>query len=193
MSSSPFRSVKRPPAETRNLMLQTISELLETRAPWDIRASEVAAAAGTTQPNFYSHFRNIEDAITARAQQVWALYPTARLAELLVQGLRGGDEESIRSFFALTIEFWSRHAGLLRAVSRLPGDEHPAIRDIRHAAQDPILHLCQAAIIEGQACDTLAAEWHPGWVPMPRCAFWMRRPATTRPCATPASSPMTIF
>ncbi|ROM33975.1 hypothetical protein BK648_24775 [Pseudomonas poae] len=154
------RSPRRPPAETRRLMLKCIGELLENKAPWEIRASHVAAAAGTTQPNFYSHFRNIEEAIMARAGQVWDLYPVAELAQLLERGLNSGDDEPLQHFFMLTVGFWCRHGGLLRAVSRLSGDENPAVRGLRHHAQYPLISLCEAAVGRAQATGNLPPSLH---------------------------------
>lgn len=160
MSAISLRSARRPPAETRNLMLETIGQLLEERAPWEIRASQVAAAAGTTQPNFYSHFRNIEDAILARANQVWGQYPTLELVRLLEEGLFDSDDLSLQQFFALTIDFWRLHGGLLRAVSRLSGDENPAVRSVRHQAQDPVIELCAAVVSSAQHAGDLPPALH---------------------------------
>jgi len=152
------RNNKRPPTETRNLMLEAISTLLETRAPWDIRASDVAAASGTAQPNFYSHFRNIEEAIMARGEQVWASYPGEDLATLLDEGLDAGEGAPLfREFFSEVIDFWTAHGGVLRAISRLPGDEHPTVLEVRHRAQSPVLEVCERAIIRSQAEGVLPA------------------------------------
>lgn len=158
MTQTTRRTNKRPPTETRNLMLEAIGTLLETRAPWDIRASDVAAASGTAQPNFYSHFRNIEDAIMARGEQVWAFYPGARLASLLSQGLASIDGTPLfRQFFIEVIGFWTAHGGVLRAMSRLPGDEHPAVLEVRHRAQSPVLEVCEYAIRQSQTQGALPA------------------------------------
>ncbi|MDF3843016.1 TetR/AcrR family transcriptional regulator [Pseudomonas citronellolis] len=155
------RSGKRPPTETRRLMLDALGELLERKAPWDVRASEVAAASGTTQPNFYSHFRNIEEAILARSQQVWSSYPQAKLLACLEEGLEGGSLEALERFFALTVEFWTAHGGLLRAVSRLSGDDHPSLRGFRHQAQDPLIERCAATIREARELGALPGLLHP--------------------------------
>ncbi len=161
MSKCFSRSGKRPPTETRRVMLEALGELLERKSPWDVRASDVAAASGTTQPNFYSHFRNIEDAILARSQQVWAIYPQEQLAAYLDEGLDGGSLEALQRFFVLTVEFWKAHGGLLRAVSRLSGDDHPALREYRHQAQDVLIARCAAAIHRAQEGGTLSGMLHP--------------------------------
>lgn len=161
MSKCFSRSGKRPPTETRRVMLEALGELLERKAPWDVRASDVAAASGTTQPNFYSHFRNIEDAILARSQQVWAIYPQEQLAAHLDEGLDGGSLEALQRFFALTVEFWRAHGGILRAVSRLSGDDHPLLREFRHQAQDVLIERCAVAIRRAQECGTLSDKLHP--------------------------------
>ncbi|MDH0426637.1 TetR/AcrR family transcriptional regulator [Stutzerimonas stutzeri] len=161
MSKCFSRSGKRPPTETRRVMLEALGELLERKAPWDVRASEVAAASGTTQPNFYSHFRNIEDAILARSQQVWAIYPQEQLAAHLDEGLGGGSLEALQRFFVLTVEFWKAHGGLLRAVSRLSGDDHPSLREFRHQAQDVLIARCAAAIHRAQEFGTLSSKLYP--------------------------------
>lgn len=161
MPKCPVRSGKRPPNETRRLMLDALGELLERKAPWDVRASEVAAASGTTQPNFYSHFRNIEDAILARSQQVWARYPQEQLVAYLDEGLGSGEQKALQRFFALTVEFWQAHGGLLRAVSRLSGDDHPSLREYRHQAQDLLIERCAAAVRGAQARAALSRHLHP--------------------------------
>lgn len=94
----------------------------------------------------------------ARSQQVWASYPQAKLVACLEEGLEGGCLEALERFSALTVEFWAAHGGgLLRAVSRLSGDDHPSLRGFRHQAQDPLIERCAATIREVQELGALSS------------------------------------
>jgi len=89
-------------------MIEALRQMLKTKPAGEIRAHEIAAAVGVSQPNFYNHFRNLQEALLACAELSWSSYPQVGALIRDDMGLKGALEVTRQ-----LMEFWREHASTL--------------------------------------------------------------------------------
>jgi AcrR family transcriptional regulator len=103
-------------ARTRRRIMDATAAMLAERPFAEIRITEIARAAGTTQANFYTYFTNIEDVILVIAREV-NLDDLAVHLEPDWEGEAG--LEHARQLMNAAISLWRRHRGVLSIVGHL--------------------------------------------------------------------------
>jgi AcrR family transcriptional regulator len=102
--------------ETRQKLLDCLSEMLSSSPYRDVKVIDVARRAGTSPATFYQYFPDVEGAVLEIAEQMAA--ESTGLAELLEgrswTGKAGWQtaQELVDGF----LEFWRRHDAILRVI-----------------------------------------------------------------------------
>ena len=97
-----------PDGETRRRMIEALRQMLKAKPAGEVRAHEIAAAVGVSQPNFYNHFRNLQEALLACAELSWSSYPQVGPLICDNMGLEGALEVARQ-----LMEFWREHVSTL--------------------------------------------------------------------------------
>jgi len=137
--------------ETRRRMTEALREILKTRPVAEIRAQQISAAVGMSQPNFYNHFANLQEALLACAELSWTSYP--QIGHLVGEemGLAGA-----RKVARQLIEFWREHATTLAwGYSVEIGATMADYVAMREAGQRDLAAACEAQLRRSQAAGRL--------------------------------------
>jgi AcrR family transcriptional regulator len=154
------RTLGRRGAETRRRLLDATERLLETHGVRDLRVVEIAREVGTSPATFYQYFRDVEEAVLARADDVGA--EVAPLAGLLAEPWSGADGlDAARRLVTGFLDCWDRHRAVLRTRNLAAQEGDPRFREVRHDSLAPFLNGFARQVGESQAAGRVAAEMAP--------------------------------
>jgi AcrR family transcriptional regulator len=131
--------------EKRQRLIDATAELLRTGPLAQLRAADIARAAGTSLPNFYLYFHSVIDAVLAAVQQV------LKADEAIVQMIDAEwapDELDARAreFTYAYIAHWGKSAPLLRASAILVAEGEPRFIKAEEEASLPVLVALSAKL-----------------------------------------------
>jgi AcrR family transcriptional regulator len=99
---------------TRRKMLDALKSELETRSIRDIKVVNIAESAGVTPAAFYQYFVDLDDAILTLADDM--LTDARGLIDLLTGDWQNNADAIATRMVKGFLEFWRRHAAVLRVV-----------------------------------------------------------------------------
>jgi AcrR family transcriptional regulator len=147
---------------TRQRLLESARELLETTAYRDLKVVDIARAAGTSPATFYQYFPDIETAMLALARDLADVGGRA-LRDLVAQG-----DWSPACAFATAqalaegyLEFWEQHRALIGVIDLATLEGDLRFREIRTALLSGATEALQAAISGGVAAGRLPEDTDP--------------------------------
>ncbi len=142
---------------TRQRLLDSTSELLESTAYRDVKVVDIARAAGTSPATFYQYFPDIESALLALAHDLadaggHALRSLVEQGEWSPEHAFVSGQRVAEGYLAL----WEQHRALIGVIdlATLEGDNR--FRDLRTALLSGASDALQRTIAEAVAA---------GWVP----------------------------
>lgn len=143
---------------TRRRILDATAALLAERSYADIRITEIARTAGIVQPNFYTYFASIEDAVLALAREISA----DGLSVHLDPDWDGeGGIEHARSLAEAAIDLWRRHREVFSIVGALADKRHGDFAAVRVNQMRALYKAFEAKIRKGQAAGRISADITP--------------------------------
>jgi AcrR family transcriptional regulator len=143
---------------TRRRILDVTAELLAERPFNDIRVTEIARAAGIAQPNFYTYFANIEEAVLALAREV----STEELVPYIERDWEGEQGlEHARALIEAAMALWARHHAVIAIVGLLADEHHGEFAAVRVRQMRGIYKTFEAKVKAAQAKGRLPAELAP--------------------------------
>jgi AcrR family transcriptional regulator len=146
--------------ETRNRLLQSTKELLDSRSLRDLRVIDISRNVGASPATFYQYFKDVEDAVLTLTELASAEMPA--MAEFLT-GSWQGDEGlgRARGIVDGYIRHWDHHHAVLR-VRNLASDEGDArFRAVRGRSTGPVLRGLARLIEESQSRGQVSREENP--------------------------------
>lgn len=132
------QAMHRKGQEKRQRLIDATGTLLRTRLVAQLRAADIARAAGTSLPNFYLYFDGVIDSVLAAVQQV-------PMGDERIVGLVAAEwpvdevDARAREFVFSYISYWHEHAPLLRARSMLVAEGEPRFLKAEEDASLPLL------------------------------------------------------
>jgi AcrR family transcriptional regulator len=154
------RSLGRRGARTRQRLLDTTAALLETHGVRDLRVVDIARAVDTSPATFYQYFRDVEEAVLARSEEVGA--EVAPLARLLAEPWHPPEGlDAARRLVEGFVEHWDRHRAVLRTRNLAAQEGDPRFRDVRNQALQPFLAGFASQVTASQAASRVAVELSP--------------------------------
>jgi AcrR family transcriptional regulator len=134
---------------TRQRLLETTAELLESEPYRSIKVVDIARRAGTSPATFYQYFPDVEHAVFVLAET--AIEEAARLARGISEDLEGGVTiERARDLVARFMAYWDRHGALLRVLDFTTGEDG-RFRTLRTRALNAIAVAFSEIIQAGRA------------------------------------------
>ena len=124
--------------EKRQRLVDATAELLRTGPLAQLRAADIARAAGTSLPNFYLYFHSVIDAVLAAVQQVL-------MADEGIVGMAEAEwaphelDARAREFTYAYIAHWAKSAPLLRVSAMLVAEGEPRFIKAEEEASLPVL------------------------------------------------------
>ena len=107
---------------TRDRLLETTAELLDTEPYRSIKVVDIARRAGTSPATFYQYFPDVEHAVFVLAEA--AIDEAADLARAIATDLAAGVTlERTRRLVQRFMAFWDRHGALLRVLDFTTGED----------------------------------------------------------------------
>jgi AcrR family transcriptional regulator len=147
--------------ETRNRLLQSTKDLLDSRSLRDLRVIDIARNVGSSPATFYQYFKDVEGAVLTLAERASAEMPA--MADLLDSSWQG--EEGLvraRGIVEGFIRHWDDHHAVLR-VRNLASDEGDAnFRAVRARSTGPVLRGIGRLIEESQSRGQVSRQEDPG-------------------------------
>ena len=143
---------------TRQRILDATAELLAARPFADIRITEIARVARIAQPNFYTYFSSIEEAILAIARGV-----SGEALSIYLEPDWTGEAgvSHARALVEAAIAFWRRHREILSIVNVLADKRHSEFPAVRVAQMRTIYKSFEAKIRRAQAAGQIAGDITP--------------------------------
>jgi AcrR family transcriptional regulator len=157
-SNTAAAAIRRPPeADTKRRMVEALREILKTKPAAEVRASEIASAVGSSQPNFYKHFVNLREALLLCADLSWSSYP--QIGHLITDDLNLAVARKIaRRLFA----FWNEHATTLSWGYLVEiGASQAEYVAMREKGQKNLVDACAAQIGRSRAAGRLDSKLDP--------------------------------
>ncbi len=154
------RALGRRGAQTRRRLLDATEELLETHGIRDLRVVDIARAVGSSPATFYQYFRDVEDAVLARAEEVGdEIAPLVDRLETRWDADGGLDDA--RALVDGFVDYWDRHRAVLRTrnLAAQEGDER--FREVRHRTLRPFMVSLTAKIAESRSAGRVVDEMSP--------------------------------
>jgi AcrR family transcriptional regulator len=126
----------------------------------DLRVVDIARSVGASPATFYQYFRDVEEAVLTRSEEVGA--EVAPLAGLLGEpwGPPGG-LDAARRLVEGFLEHWDRHRAVLRTRNLAAQEGDQRFRDVRNQALQPFLAGFVAQVTTAQAAGRVARELSP--------------------------------
>jgi AcrR family transcriptional regulator len=133
---------------TRRRILDVTAALLADTPVGDLRVTEIARAADIAQPNFYTYFANVEEAILALAQEI--------SADSLVAFIEPDwDGEAgvahARRLVEAAIKLWALHAPVFAIVSVLADRRRGEFAAVRVRQMRMVYKAFEAKVRQAQA------------------------------------------
>jgi AcrR family transcriptional regulator len=148
---------------TRQRLLETTAELLETEPYRSIKVVDIARRAGTSPATFYQYFPDVEHAVFVLAES--AIDEAASLAHAIARDLAHGVTiERTRDLVQRFMAFWDRHGALLRVLDFTTGEDG-RFRTLRTRALNAVAvafsEVIAAGRTGGRASDQPLADLEP--------------------------------
>lgn len=124
--------------ETRNRLLQSTKDMLDSQSLRDLRVIDIARNVGASPATFYQYFKDVEDAVLTLAELASAEMPA--MADFLVGSWQGAEGlVQARGIVDGFIRHWDDHHAVLR-VRNLASDEGDTrFRSVRGRSTGPVL------------------------------------------------------
>ena len=136
---------------TRQRLLETTAELLESEPYRSIKVVDIARRAGTSPATFYQYFPDVEHAVFVLAES--AIEEAATLARGIADDLASGVTiERTRVLVDRFMAYWDRHGALLRVLDFTTGEDG-RVRTLRTRALNAIAVAFAEVIAAGRATD----------------------------------------
>lgn len=145
---------------TRNALITSTVELLETHGLRDVSVADVARHARTSPATFYVYFRDVADVVLAALENTAQTSP--EVEEIASRDwLARGNEACSRRFVDSYCELWNRHRTIfcVRNMAAEEGDER--FYAARMTAAMPMMEVLTAKIAQAQAAGLVPPELKP--------------------------------
>jgi AcrR family transcriptional regulator len=145
-------------ARTRRRIMEATAALLTVRRFNDIRITDIARAAGIAQPNFYTYFASIDEAILAIGREISA----DSLGGYLEADWEGeAGVEHARGLAEAAIELWRRHSEVFSIVGVLADQGHAEFAALRVRQMRVVYKGFEAKVRKAQARGDISADITP--------------------------------
>lgn len=146
-------------AQVRQVIMDGVAELLWSKRPWQIRASDVAAHCGLNQSTFYTYFASIDQAIQACAVRVYEQHPD--MLSFVSGGWGPGDLPRAQALTEAVATFWTIHRPILALTRHLSEEGEATFTEIRISPHMPFFQACARMIRDGQTAGRLSPHVEP--------------------------------
>jgi AcrR family transcriptional regulator len=131
---------------TRESLLRSTAELLETTSYRDLAVVDVTKRAGTSPATFYQYFADIEAALLELARELVEEGPA------IVELIRSADwkakgTDTARELVDAFVELWERHHPILRVVALATAEGDLRFRNVRTHLLSDITEALRDAIV----------------------------------------------
>lgn len=144
--------------ETRQRLLQATTELLAQRPLGDLKVTDIARVACVVQPNFYTYFSSVEDAVYAAGAEVSADH-LAVFVEMDWEGPQG--MSAARRLVEAAIAFWREHGPLLATIGMLADRRHEDFAVLRVRQMRNVYKAFEQKVRSAQAAGRTSAAVQP--------------------------------
>ncbi|MEX6725385.1 TetR family transcriptional regulator [Parapedomonas caeni] len=145
---------------TRQLLIDTTVELLETHGLRDLSVVDVARAAQTSPATFYVYFRGVPEVVLAALE-------TAAQTSPEIEAMIGEDwlapeaKERSLAFVVAYTELWNRHRTIFRVRNLAAEEGDERFYRARMSAARPMMNALSAQIARAQAAGRTPADLSP--------------------------------
>ncbi len=148
---------------TRQRLLETTADLLDTEPYRSIKVVDIARRAGTSPATFYQYFPDVEHAVFVLAEA--AIEEATTLARAIATDLAAGVTlERTRRLVERFMAFWERHGALLRVLDFTTGEDG-RFRTLRTRALNAVAVAFSEVIVatrtDGRAGNAPVADLEP--------------------------------
>ncbi len=141
------RALGKRGAATRQRLLESAGELLESKGLRDLRVVDIAREVGTSPATFYQYFRDVEAAVLALAEMVGE--QTAPLVDVLDTRWTGRDGlDRARELVDGFLVYWDEHRAILRTRNLAAQEGDQRFRDVRNQSLQPITQALSRKVIQ---------------------------------------------
>lgn len=145
---------------TRQMLIDTTIELLESKGLRDVSVVDVARAAKTSPATFYVYFRGVPEVVLAALET--ASQTSSELEALAARDwLAGGGQVAARDFIEAYTELWNRHRTIFRVRNLAAEEGDMRFLQSRMEQAGPMMDALSAAISRAQAAGRLPATLSP--------------------------------
>ncbi|WP_374282967.1 TetR family transcriptional regulator [Novosphingobium sp.] len=145
---------------TRQLLIDTTVELLESHGLRDVSVVDVARAASTSPATFYVYFKGVPEVVLAALDN--ASQTSAELEALAARDwLDGTGAEAARRFVDAYTQLWNRNRTIFRVRNLAAEEGDERFYRARMAAAAPMMDALTAAAARAQAAGRVPAELSP--------------------------------
>ncbi|GAA0762042.1 AcrR family transcriptional regulator [Erythromicrobium ramosum] len=145
---------------TRNTLIASTVELLETHGLRDVSVADVARRARTSPATFYVYFRDVADVVLAALE--YASQTSPELEQIVAQDwLATGNEACSRRFVDSYCELWNRHRTIFRVRNMAAEQGDGRFYAARMSAALPLMEVLTAKIEQAQLTGLVPIELKP--------------------------------
>lgn len=145
---------------TRQVLVDTTVELLETHGLRDVSVADVARAAQTSPATFYVYFRGVPEVVLAALEG--ALQTSPEIEAIFAEPWHRGDSARLaRSFVDTYCLLWNRHRTIFRVRNMAAEEGDQRFYRARMEAAVPIMSLLTEQIELAQSAGLIPADLKP--------------------------------
>lgn len=145
---------------TRQMLIDTTIELLESKGLRDVSVVDVARAAKTSPATFYVYFRGVPEVVLAALEN--ASQTSAELEALAGRDwLAEGGQAAARDFVEAYTQLWNRHRTIFRVRNLAAEEGDTRFLQSRMVQAKPMMDALSAAVARAQAAGRLPATLSP--------------------------------
>ncbi len=145
---------------TRQLLIDTTVELLESQGLRDVSVVDVARAASTSPATFYVYFKGVPEVVLAALDNASQTSP--ELEELAASDWLGpGGAAIARRFIEAYTELWHRNRTVFRVRNLAAEEGDTRFYEARLRAAAPMMDALSAAVARAQAAGRTPADLSP--------------------------------
>ena len=146
-------------AQVRQSIVDAISDLLWSKHPWQLRASEISANCNLTQSSFYTYFGSMDEAIRACVLNAYASHPD--MFSFVSGGWGPDDFPRARALTEAVGEYWRTHRPILALARSLGEEGHEDYLAIRLAPHAEFFEAAAQMVEHAQAAGRLSPHLQP--------------------------------
>lgn len=145
---------------TRQMLIDTTVELLESKGLRDVSVVDVARAAKTSPATFYVYFRGVPEVVLAALES--ASQTSSELEALAARDwLAEGGQAAARDFVDAYTQLWNRNRTIFRVRNLAAEEGDMRFLQSRMEQAAPMMDALSAAVARAQAADRLPATLSP--------------------------------